>query len=111
MPPEEMGALKAGRPAEAMDDQTDELRCCPHVDLNDPRCASRFTMGGIEDLFQYCCGGFHGCAMYHRINMEVNFRRSVGDARADTFIRPRSVPAIVQVSAHGRPIGLRVTGS
>ncbi len=21
-------------------------------------------------MFQYCCGGFHGCPVYHRINME-----------------------------------------
>ncbi|MSR18768.1 MAG: hypothetical protein EXS00_06335 [Phycisphaerales bacterium] len=86
-------------------------RCCPHVDGNDPRCGSRFTLGGVEDMFHFCCGGFHGCAMFHRINMEVKFRSTVGDDRAAAFIRDRRVPAIMQVTANGRNLSICATGS
>jgi len=43
---------------------------CPHIDRNDSRCASRFSLGSIESMFQYCCGGYHGCPVFHRLNME-----------------------------------------
>lgn len=44
---------------------------CPHVNRNDPRCSSRFSLGRMEQAFSVCFGAFHGCPMYHRINAEA----------------------------------------
>ena len=63
---------------------------CPHVDRNDPRCQARFSMAELGDMYRYCVGGFHGCALFHRINRE------------DTY-RQRTTPAVPQqVTVHGR---------
>ena len=75
-------------------------RYCPHMDLNDHRCTSRFALGEVEQLFTYCCGGFHGCALYHRINMEVRFREIVGDNQKG-ILQKNLVPALMQPTVHG----------
>lgn len=76
---------------------------CPHVNRNDPRCATRFSLGRIDQAFTVCFGAYHGCPMYHRISGEL-------DAEA------RSGPVIaVTVSArnprHDAPAPLRATGT
>ena len=43
---------------------------CPHIDRGDLRCAQRFTLANAVDVFAVCCGGQHGCAIFHRLNME-----------------------------------------
>lgn len=94
---------------------------CPHVDLNDPRCSSRFTLAGVEDAFGVCCGGHHGCATFHRINMELRFRATVGTdgstrgatpprgplAVMASLLRDGSAPAVAMPTADGRPLRIR----
>jgi len=66
-------------------------RCeCPHIDRSDQRCASRFSLGSIDSMFHYCCGGFHGCPVYHRINMEL----SNADSSTPRVATPRRHQAI-----------------
>jgi hypothetical protein len=43
---------------------------CPHLDRNDLRCATRLSLGRIEQAFSVCFGAYHGCPMFHRINGE-----------------------------------------
>lgn len=94
---------------------------CPHIDLNDPRCSARFTLSGVEDAFGVCCGGHHGCATFHRINMEMRFRATVGGegsprgaapprgplATMASLLRDRSEPAVTMPTADGRPLRIR----
>lgn len=69
---------------------------CPHVDRNDQRCGSRFSLGRIEQAFSVCFGSYHGCPMYHRINSEL--------ARADA-------PVTITVFGHAHELPLRPTGT
>jgi len=41
-------------------------------------------------MFHYCCGGFHGCPVYHRINMEL----SNADSSTPRVATPRRHQAI-----------------
>ncbi len=70
------------------------------METNDHRCTSRFALGEVEQLFAYCCGGFHGCALFHRINMEVRFRETVGD-RNRGVLQPNRSPALMNPTVHG----------
>lgn len=74
---------------------------CPHIDLDDPRCASRFSIGRIEQAFTVCFGSFYGCPMFHRINQE-QYRKEAGLA---------SDPPMITITAHGRTVPLRPTGT
>ncbi len=47
------------------------VSACPHVNRNDPRCATRFCLSRIDQAFSVCFGAYHGCPMYHRINAEA----------------------------------------
>lgn len=74
---------------------------CPHIDLDDVRCATRFNIGRIEQAFTVCFGSFHGCPMFHRINQE-QYRRGAGLAEA---------APLITITAHGRTVPLRPTGT
>ena len=94
---------------------------CPHIDLNDPRCSARFTLSGVEDAFGVCCGGHHGCATFHRINMELRFRANAGTdgsprgttpprgplAAMASLLRDGGAPAVRMPTADGRPLRIR----
>jgi hypothetical protein len=94
---------------------------CPHIDLNDPRCSARFTLSGVEDAFGVCCGGHHGCATFHRINMEIRFRAAAGSdgssrggvpprsplAAVASLLRDRGTPSVTMPTADGRPLRIR----
>jgi len=73
---------------------------CPHVNRNDPRCATRFSLGRIDQAFCVCFGTYHGCPMYHAINDDL--------ARARA--RPQATVAIT-ASGHAVTLPLRATGS
>lgn len=85
-----------------MDDTAaaDGLGGCPHVNRNDARCGSRFSLGRIDQAFCVCFGAYHACPMYHRINTEVSPRR-----------RPTTRGAIIDVTFNGHAVELRPTGS
>ncbi len=75
---------------------------CPHVNRDDHRCASRFGLTRIDQAFDVCFGTFQACPMYHRINGELDaVARNAAAAAAP----------VVTVTAHGRPIPLRATGT
>lgn len=46
------------------------MSACPHIDRDDPRCASRLCLGQLEQAFCICFGSYRSCLMYHRINSE-----------------------------------------
>ena len=73
---------------------------CPHVNVNDQRCASRFSLGRIDQAFSVCFGVYHGCPMYHRISQEI----------AEAEVQSRAMVTIT-VSGHGIELPLRATGS
>lgn len=75
-------------------------QACPHVNRNDPRCASRFCLGRIDQAFHVCFGSYRGCPMYHRINREID--------RAGA--PPDRIP-LITMTAHGSPLHLRRTGT
>jgi len=76
------------------------LGCCPHVDRNDLRCATRFNLGRIDQAFSVCFGAFHACPMYHRMNLE----------QSDQAPMAEPSPGVV-VNAHGLSLPLLPTGT
>ncbi len=70
------------------------------MQANDHRCTARFALGEMEQLFAYCCGGFHGCALFHRINMESRFRQGLQDPTRGV-LQSNRIPALMQPTVHG----------
>lgn len=62
------------RMKKTMDECTGDrcLGSCPHVDRNDSRCGSRFSLGRLEQAFTVCFGSYHVCPMFHQINIELS---------------------------------------
>ena len=50
-------------------------------------------MAELGDMYRYCVGGFHGCALFHRINREQSHPQRTAPAPAQ------------QVTVHGRARG------
>jgi hypothetical protein len=73
---------------------------CPHVNRNDPRCGSRFSLGRLDQAFCVCFGTYHACPMYHRINDEL--------ARVE---RPSAAIVTTTISRYGLNLPFRATGS
>jgi len=89
---------------------------CPHVDRNDPRCSGRFSLGRLDQAFTVCFGCFRGCPMYHRINRELHAGSEHVDATTDatthaTAHASQSPASLIALTAHGRDVPLRATGS
>jgi len=76
------------------------LGSCPHVNRDDQRCNSRFSLGRIDQAFCVCFGAFHVCPMYHQINTEVAHQR---EAQAQ--------PPLIRVTANGSALPLLATGT
>ena len=93
------------------DRRRDPHRGCPHVDRNDPRCNSRFSLGRLDQAFCVCFGAFHACPMYHQINADLSGRKRPAPAARTREIRP--VPAIPAASITIGPVNaaLRATGT
>ncbi|MEY4535798.1 MAG: hypothetical protein RLZZ246_2116 [Planctomycetota bacterium] len=72
------------------------------MDANDPRCASRFSLARLEDAFGICHGGYHGCAIYHRINLEASLRERIGQSAAARILPPGRMPGLMEAHAQGR---------
>lgn len=84
----------------------DAQRGCPHVDLNDSRCNSRFSLGRLDQAFCVCFGAFHACPMYHQINADLT--RKSRAARLASACRQQPV---VEVAIEGLAESLRPTGT
>jgi len=54
-------------------------------------------------MFAFCCGGFHGCAMFHRLNLEQRFA-SVPKPGQPTILHIDRTPAAMQATIHGKPL-------
>ena len=81
----------------AVDDAPIVSGACPYLDRNDPRCASRFAIGRLDQMMDVCLGsGAAGCFMHHRIRHE--------DATS-------SDSRLVTPTHDGQPLRLRPTGS
>ncbi len=91
-----------------MDDASAEkaLHACPHVDRDDRRCSSRFSLDRMEQAMCVCFGSFYACPMYHRLNGE--FARAEATA-ADEASRGR--PPLIMVTANGSELPLLATGT
>ncbi|UCD76460.1 MAG: hypothetical protein JSV91_05955 [Phycisphaerales bacterium] len=76
---------------------------CPHVDRNDPRCNSRFSLGRLDQAFCVCLGAFHACPMYHQINADLS---AAGTGAVAEIPLP-----VVGVTIGGLDAALRATGS
>jgi hypothetical protein len=72
------------------------------MDANDARCASRFSLARLEDAFGICNGGYHGCAIYHRINLEASLRERLGQDAAARILPTGRMPGLVDHHAQGR---------
>jgi hypothetical protein len=76
---------------------------CPFLDRNDERCASRFSLGRLEQMLDVCLGtGSSGCLMYHRLRMEEEQGIVVSNS---------PVPPLVMLTHDGESPRLRPTGS
>ena len=58
---------------------------CPFIDRDDPRCAGRFRLSRIEEVFGLCLGNHHACPIYRRL------------------VRPR--PRLLPITVGGRDAG------
>ena len=82
---------------------------CPHIDRGDHRCAQRFTLANAVDVFAVCCGGQHGCAIFHRLNMEQAY--GTIDAPKPPMRRVAPVATPLTVSADARSKAVRNLGA
>jgi hypothetical protein len=93
------------------DRRRDPHRGCPHVDRNDPRCNSRFSLGRIDQAFCVCFGAFHACPMYHQINADLSGNRPPLPAVGAGEIRPDRGLEVVSVTIGPLDATLRATGT
>lgn len=93
----------AGMPAHQEDSHDVVSGSCPFLDRNDERCASRFSLGRLEQMLDVCLGtGSSGCLMYHRLRMEEEQGIVVSNS---------PVPPLVMLTHDGESLRLRPTGS
>ena len=77
---------------------------CPHIDRGDHRCAQRFTLANAVDAFAVCCGGQHGCAIFHRLNMEQAYGTLDAPKNLVRRVAPVATPLTVSADAHRRSL-------
>ena len=81
---------------------------CPHVNRNDLRCSSRFSLNRLNQAFDVCFGAYDTCPMFRMINRELREdkpRREAAAAAAEP------VAPIITITARGRAVSLRPTGT
>ena len=42
---------------------------CPHFERNDSRCAARFNLDRIRDVFEQCLGDYTSCPIYYQLTI------------------------------------------
>ena len=77
---------------------------CPHLNRSDRRCAARFRLDSLEELFEFCCERFEGCALYYRINRELSDSETPMKDESSSTTRP------IRLTIHGGT-HIRSTGS
>ncbi len=79
-------------------------RVCPHLDRDDPRCASRLNLGRLDQAYSVCFGSFDVCPMYHELNAEDRVAQPERPPMVETL-------RLTPLTCHGRHLPLRATGS
>ncbi len=51
--------------------------CCPFIDRDDSRCASKFKLGRLHNAFGICMNEYQRCATYHQILRESEARHTI----------------------------------
>lgn len=77
---------------------------CPHLGRDDARCAYRFRLDNLEELFEICCQRFEGCALYYRINRELSDSETPMEDESTTS-------RLIRLTIHGDDTFIRATGS
>ena len=78
---------------------------CPHLSRNDARCAHRFRLPQLDQLFEVCCDRFLSCTVYHHLTRE-------GQASEGQSLRPGLTPSTpFQLTINGATEHVRPTGS
>jgi len=55
---------------------------CPHFERNDPRCAARFNLDRIRDVFEQCLGDYTSCPIYYQLTIAIKSPGAVALAAA-----------------------------
>ncbi|MGF1632595.1 MAG: hypothetical protein ACFCVE_01990 [Phycisphaerae bacterium] len=69
-----------------------EPRHCPFLNRDDDRCASSFSMGSLEHLFQRCFRNFATCPAYQEMLAE----------RQESRAKAKAARSYVQLTVDGR---------
>ncbi len=59
-------------------------RICPYFEWNDVRCARRFTLQRLSEVFDHCLGEFDTCKVFHQISISIQ-----GKGETDVVARVR----------------------
>ena len=78
---------------------------CPHLTMDDRRCAHRFRLNQLDQLFEVCCDRFHSCSIYHHLTLEQ------GRPESGTSGAMRATPAATRLTINGFTHNVRATGS
>lgn len=57
---------------------------CPFFQRNDQRCARRFNLQHLSEVFKHCLGAPRGCEVHHELSIES--ARSRQESRSDTDV-------------------------
>ena len=80
---------------------------CPHVNRNDLRCSSRFSLNRLTQAFDVCFGSYETCPMFRMINSEV---REDKPRTSEAALEKPDAP-LITITARGRAVALRPTGT
>ena len=56
----------------------EQAAICPHFERNDARCAARFNLDRIRDVFEQCLGDYTACPVYYQLAMPTDLPRASG---------------------------------
>jgi len=51
-----------------------EHHVCPFFHANDMRCAQRFTLERVSEVFHYCLRDFEHCQVFHQLRIDIDPR-------------------------------------
>jgi hypothetical protein len=84
---------------------------CPHLNSDDPRCASRLCLSRLDQAFTVCFGAFHACPMFHRINGELSrHAEESSDSGPEPALPDAGLPPI-RLTIQAQAVALRPTGT
>ena len=78
---------------------------CPHLSKDDARCAHRFRLPQLDQLFEVCCDRFLSCSVYHHLAREQGV---AAPAAAEPL---RSPSPLMRLTINGATEHVRSTGS